>query len=473
MFIRSTARLGITEPQRAQLHRTAVALAARVGFRVQQPRLLDRARGVEGLRVEGQRIFPGEALIERFVDDLRRRHQDAPINPATPPVLHFSDRPLYTIADDDVTLRPLTTQDVIDGAKLGEALHDRGVRGGACGLPADVDPRFAPFAQVLIGLRYGRCGGYSSHAITLWHTRYLERIVRALGWEFSLSAWLPSPFRLEGNELDIALAMEGRYATLGVGSMPLMGITAPMSELRTWAQALAEALGAAAILQALFPAVTVEIYPHPKPADMRTGNYGMGTPEWNLLDVMKAEILPYYGLRPPWGKGASIGAVLPGPQATLERTAQYLTGYLHGYRVFDEAGMMAGGEIFSPAQLLFDLETLEWIARYGRGAADDLAAADLDHWCALASSDALFAEDPDEVARLRAVYSHNARLFPCTTVGQHLTQPRDALAEAKAEARRLVAGHAYAPDWAVLREVERIVEEARQASGTFTADSGR
>jgi len=173
------------------------------------------------------------------------------------------------------------------------------------------------------------------------------------------------------------------------------------------------------------------------------------------------EILPFYGLRPPWGKGASIGAILPGPQATLERTAQYLTGYLHGYRVFDEAGIMAGGEVYSSVQLLFDLEAMEWVARYGRGTHLDNDTVDLERWAEIAASETLFAEDAEEVAKLRDVYSRHSRLFPCTTVGQHLTLPRDALADAKAEIRRLIANHAYEPDAAIMREAEAIVAHAR------------
>ncbi|OPZ81012.1 MAG: Trimethylamine methyltransferase (MTTB) [bacterium ADurb.Bin429] len=423
--------------------------------------LRERLHGVGGFMVTDQRIYPGEARIQAYVFELRARKQTPPDDLDAQPLLRYSDRPLYTISDDDVSLRPLTTQDVIAGTKLGYALYDRGIRGAACGLPSDVDPLYAPFEQLLIGLRYGRCGGYSSHAFTPWHMRYVAHIFQVLGWDFGVSVWMPSPFRLEGNELEIALALEGTYTSLGVGSMPLMGITAPMNELQTWAQGLAETLGAAAILQAAFPGITIDIYPHPKPADMTTGQYGVGTPEWNFMDALKMEILPFYGLRPPWGKGASIGAILPGPQATLERTAQYLTGYLHGYRVFDEAGIMAGGEVYSSVQLLFDLEAMEWVARYGRGTHLDNDTVDLERWAEIAASETLFAEDAEEVAKLRDVYSRNSRLFPCTTVGQHLTLPRDALADAKAEIRRLIANHAYEPDAAIMREAEAIVAHAR------------
>jgi trimethylamine:corrinoid methyltransferase-like protein len=460
--VRPAARFGLTKEQLERMHRAAVSLASQTGFGVQNESLRARVRACTGFRVQGNRIHPSEERIEAYVASLRSLPPGLLPKPDDPPVLCCGGRALHIVADDCVSLRPMMTADVVAGTKLCEALYHRGVRGSAPGLPSDVDPLLAPFEQILIGLRYGRCGGYSPHGVTLWHMRYMEQIHRALGWPFGLSVWMPSPFRLEGNELDIVLAMEGSFSSLGVGSMPLMGMTAPMSELKTWVQALAEALGAAAILQALWPNIPITVNPHPKPADMTTGNYGMGTPEWALMDALKIEILPFYGLRPPWGMSSSLGTTIPGPQAMMERTALYLIGFLHGHRVFDEAGVMIGGEVFSPVQLIFDLDAICWAQRYARGLDWHINLDDLGRWAQIAASDTLFAEDADEVALLRDVYAATPRVFRCGSVGQHLSHPRDAIADARAEIRRLIASHAYEPDKSMLREVEAIVAHARQ-----------
>lgn len=222
VHIRPVATMAVTPDQFGDIHRAALQLAARAGFRTPSEALRARVTGRRGFRVEGTRIHPSEVRLAAFLAEHRARHSDPPPDPARLPILWATDRPLYAVAADGVTIRPFTRQDAVDGAKLVCMLHDRGVRGGTTGLPSDVDPRLAPFEQVLIALRYGRCGGSSSHVFTLWHTRYMEEIVRVQGQPFGLSVWMPSPFRLEGNELDIVLAMEGHFVSLGVGSMPIM-----------------------------------------------------------------------------------------------------------------------------------------------------------------------------------------------------------------------------------------------------------
>jgi trimethylamine:corrinoid methyltransferase-like protein len=244
-----------------------------------------------------------------------------------------------------------------------------------------------------------------------------------------------------------------------------MGITAPMNPVQTWIQALAETLGAAAILQVRFPGVPVDIFPHPKPADLATGGYAMGTPEMHLFDALKSVLLPHYGLRPPWGKSAVIGAAVPGPQAMQERASAFLLGYLHGYRAFDMAGAMSHGDVFSPVQLLLDTEAVTWAERYARGLEWTPEPADIERWVAIAGGDGLFADDSDEVARMRGTY-RLPRLFPSVTAGQYLAAPRDAIAEAQADIARLIARHDVEPDHSVLMEINKIIDIAHNDSSS-------
>ena len=461
-FLKPVARFGLERSQFEAMHTAALQWAEQAGFQVPDERIRKRLAGRPGFRVAGDRIHPAATRIEAFVAAHRARHPE-PAPPATgPAVLGTSDRPLFIVDGAGGALRPFTRQDAIDGAKLIEVLRDRGVRGTTTGLPSDVDPLMAPFEQVLIGLRYGRGGAVSSHAYEPWHAGYMEQIARAQGHSFGLTVWLPSPFRLEGNEVDAVLALEGRFDSLSVGSMPLMGITAPMDLAGTWIQALAETLGAATMLSELYPEIPVAFFPHPHPADLITGGYGMGLPEMHLFDVLKSEILPFYGLRPPWGKSSVVGAPVPGAQAQVERTGAYVLGFLHGYREFDMGGILScGGDVFSPVQLLLDLETLGWAERYARGVEWDPGRWDLERWTRLAQGSGVFGEDPDEVARMREVYWTSRHYRPLTAT-QHLAAPRDLLADLDAEARRLIASHAYEPDATLLRDVERIVAHARQ-----------
>ena len=455
------ANLTITRSQIESIHNAALELAERVGFEVRPRQLLERLRKEAGLTVRSGRVHLRSEQMQAFLRRHRKRHHDPAPNPNAAATLGVGDRPMRILADDDTSIRPLTRRDVVDGTKLVEMLHDRGVRGGAVGLPSDVPPLMAPFESILIGLRYARGGGYyTAHGATLWHTEYLEKIARVRAGSFGLSVWTPSPFRLEGNELDIALAMEGRFDSLAVGSMPLMGMTAPMDAVKTWTQALAETIGGATILQALYPSVAVDFYPHSRAADMATGGYGFGLPEWDLLDLLKWDILPFYGLRPPWGKCTMQGAAQLGAQAQQEFACSVLPGYLMGYREF-ASGVLAGGDVFSVVKLFQDLETLSWVERFGRGFEWTDPRKGMDAWVKQARSGRLFAENESEARKARRLYRH-PRYFVPTSVGQFESAPRNLSAEMKAETRELIARHQYAPDAAMMREVERIVDYARQ-----------
>ena len=73
----------------------------------------------------------------------------------------------------------------------------------------------------------------------------------------------------------------------------------------------------------------------------------------------------------------------------------------------------------------------------------------------------IFGEDSDEVTRMRTTYRISRNFRPVTAT-QHMAAPRHLLADLDEEVRRLIASHAYEPDAGILRDVERIVEHARQ-----------
>jgi hypothetical protein len=74
---RPTATLDMAPDEFAAIHRSAVALAARAGFRATSPVLRARLEGRPGIRVKDDRVYPAEERIAAFLAE-HRAHAHEP-----------------------------------------------------------------------------------------------------------------------------------------------------------------------------------------------------------------------------------------------------------------------------------------------------------------------------------------------------------------------------------------------------------
>jgi len=95
----------------------------------------------------------------------------------------------------------------------------------------------------------------------------------------------------------------------------------------------------------------------------------LGSPEDFLLQLGLAEVNAYFhGTR--WSPAAAsvhTNAKLPGPQACSEKASLMTAGALLGARSFGAIGTLSLDEVFSPEQLLYDLEIKEHVQRLVEG----------------------------------------------------------------------------------------------------------
>ncbi len=374
-----------------------------------------------------------------------------------------ADYSSWTVSEDGHRVRPMTREDVIAGTKLIEVLGPRGMRSGVPGVPQDVPPELLPIEQFMIGARYARSGGTTPLVSDIATAGIIRDMNRVYGRAMGAAVWLPNPLVFGGPNVDILWHFRTEVTSAMVGSMPVMGISGPCDPIAVMTFALAETLGGAAIIHALLPAVPVSIFPHPEPGDMRTGALTVGTPEWDLLDLMHRDVLASYGTR--WNtKLLHTSASLPGPQAQAERAMSALSGVLGGYDSFTGLGGLGVDEVWSPAQMILDLDIIGHAARIGRGAvsAPDLA---LDRLPAVVeeavAAELLFAENETTVRNMRAQY-FMPRVLQRLDRSQWVTVHMPDVAHAAADqARALVATYDYEPPQETLAELTVIYERAR------------
>jgi trimethylamine--corrinoid protein Co-methyltransferase len=454
----------------SQMHETAVAILARTGVAVHHPAVREELLRRPGFAEEAGRLRIAPERVADWLRDTRSRQSAAPgPTPEVSPrysyaVLEYAS---WVVTEDGRGLRPMLRGDVVEATKLLEVLRSRGVRPAVPGVPQDLPPALRPVEQYLIGAEYSSAGGATQSVTDLPTALVIREMDRVCGKGFSWSVWLPNPLTFGGSTVDILWHFGHELQHVGVGSMPLMGFSGPCDPLAVTTFSLAENLGGAAIIHALLPEIPVTIFPHPQPGDMRTGTMMLGTPESELLELIRRDLLAYYGVRFNT-KMMNTSASLPDAQAQIDRMLSAVMGVVGGFDAFHAVGTLGIDEVWSSGQLLLDLEMVAAADHVARGP-ETAPGLELDR----------LPDVVDEVVRAGMSFAAHE-----TTAGGFRRQyvlPRvlrrmdraqwiaaakpDTVQEAEHEARRLVQDYAFEPPQALLCELRSISDRGKHTLG--------
>jgi trimethylamine:corrinoid methyltransferase-like protein len=223
----------------------AARVLAEKGIFVASTELLADVAGQEGITVQGQRVRFEESLTVGF---LEQYHVARPFTP--PEVMTVSSGAHANhIVDLQGNLRPLTMADVEWAARLAGALAGSGVNAYAPGIPQDVPAPLQGLAQLVAGAR-----NKPGQAIYALHYPAAQPFINEcrdiLGQPQGAGIHVVSPLRFEGQEVEEALQLRGNNpdASIGVGSMPIVGVSTPATALGGAVTALAEVVGGALLL---------------------------------------------------------------------------------------------------------------------------------------------------------------------------------------------------------------------------------
>lgn len=442
-----------------RMHASALEMIARTGFRVQLPEMQAEALKLPGFTEKNGRLCIAPERVQDWMKAAQAsRAKTAPADPVTDFVFSVGDRAYWILDRDGTSMRQMTRDDVIVGTKLIEMLRPRGARGTTCGVPSDVPVPLQPLEQYMIAAEYSSAGGGTPQVCDIRTAQIVREMDKVYGRPFHQSVYLIGPLGITGSELEILWHFRHEVDGVLVGSMPIMGLTAPCDMLSTFTLAIAEVLGGAALFHALLPSAMITILPHPEPADLRTGAIVFGTPEWQLLDLMHREIMDYYGMS--WNVKLSLTtASLPNAQAQIERTTSALLAILGGFHGIGPLGQLGLDEVWSPVQLLLDMEMLEYAARIARGPepGEALALTTLpDLVDEVVTNGQLFAEHETTVMNYRAQYQQ-PELLQRMGRAQWLAAGRpDVLETAQRRVDELVAAYNYEAPQAIMRELRKI-----------------
>lgn len=179
-----------------------------------------------------------------------------------------------------------------------------------------------------------------------------------------LPVYVASPLTIAGESFDIVITNAHKLESIWVGSMPSFGANTPMNLIAAYAQTIAETIGGSIICQEL-TGVPSYFGTNIFTFDFHAMSMPFGTPEKLLLEFMNFELECKLMGRKVTIPSTDIHSNAPrsGAQAAIEKSTLAMAGALRGAQYFSGIGVLGMDELFSPVQLLLDLEMLSHIER--------------------------------------------------------------------------------------------------------------
>jgi trimethylamine:corrinoid methyltransferase-like protein len=451
---------GLTEEQLGTLHERALEALTGVGMEVGNPGLLAFLSGRPGFRADGTRVRFARALLDECVAESRALGgPPAPApNGSDWQVTVLSGYPTHVTDWQGDGVRPMTEPDVIELTKLVDVLHDEGVRGSTPGVPQDAPPEVRDIRCFRIGAEHCREGGVINVS-SLDSAEWLYRMAEVLGHGRGLAVFVVSPLRAEGVTFDALYRFRDSLHSVGVGSMPMMGLSAPVHVMGAFVISVASVWGAWAIARELtgkrYFGVECRIWP----VSMRSGDVVYGTPEMVFSDLVSAQLRAFYGWRGMECDGFHSSANVADLQAAAQRGAYGMAVALAGRREFRFGGLLGVDLVFSPVQLLLDVE----LVRYYRHVTEGFPFGE-DAFCMDAIANVgptgSFLGDDSTVRAFREVFWESSR-FASEPLGRWMANgARSFTDRAQEEIAALIARHDFHLPDDQAREIARIARAA-------------
>ncbi len=231
----------------------------------------------------------------------------------------------------------------------------------------DIDQRLASIYSYALMGKYCRKQIYHEQPTEPVHVRYLDKMARVVearrGFYQEMQAWeyINPPFRLGSRGIETMLERvdSGICNYMGVGTMAISGMTAPVTIPGFAVAAVAEILAGLTFFRVLRPGVALRACIATGRLDLRTARVSYFGPRGWLQNLAAWELMAR-------GIGADSGCLSwyrdanePGMQALYEfgMAQTFFSSVLEGCS--PEIGGLACGNIFSPEQAVLDMEAIK------------------------------------------------------------------------------------------------------------------
>jgi trimethylamine--corrinoid protein Co-methyltransferase len=356
-----------TESDLDQLADAVLATLARAGAMYQSDAILDALEAVGAMVDRSAHIarLP-RSLVESFIEIQKRkprpempRWELSPTEGALPGITLQVAQFYYD--HERGTRRPGNREDLVRMVQFGEALDERQPVSQVL-VMREEPPEVEALEAALVLLEHtSRPGDVYPHFATQFP--YLEEIGELCAGDpnrfLTGGIFMVAPMRMDRRSCDYMVETSRRRLSRGVGTMPVAGISAPVTRAGAIVIAACDIIAGWAAAMALDPDLPVSGGICSGSVDMATGNVSFCSPEAMLQDLGCVELFRRrFGGQVGVAGGADYtNAKFPGYQAGFEKAfeAMAIAAYT-GSHPYMGAGLLDSGKMFSPIQLLIDRE---------------------------------------------------------------------------------------------------------------------
>jgi trimethylamine--corrinoid protein Co-methyltransferase len=452
---------GLSQEQLEQLNEKALEILETMGMEIESEKTLTFLEGKPGFIIDKHRVRMERKLLESCIEHSRSSNKQWRPKKDEWNVEILSGYPTHYVDWHDNQMKPVLQSNLVEMSKLVDVLYDRGVRGSAPGVPQDLDCSIRGVRGYKMGAQLCRCGG-SVPATTLEDVDWIYRMTELTGRGFGLGVYVINPLKADGTTFDQLLQLKGKKFGVGVGCMPMMGISAPINILGAFVIAVASVLGSYAIVKELTDAEHINVECRVWPVNMRNLDIVYGLPQMVLSDFISTQVRQFYG----WEEGNGCdsfhsSAIMPDQQASAQRAAYAMAQALNGRRTFRFGGLLGVDMVFSPQQLLLDLEILRYTKYVADGFEFSEKAFSMDVIKNVGPSGSFLLEEETLEDYKKVSWDSDLWLAESLSSWQN-NSPKSIMEKAGDEIDELIKNHDYHLPEDLNRDLEKLCSEAEK-----------
>jgi len=279
--------------------------------------------------------------------------------------------------------RLATADDVRDMAKLAHVAEEFAVVGQALTC-AQVAPPLEPIWNAVTRMQITDKplgGGEVLHPETVPYLAELGRIYSGEADNRFIAAcdFCVAPLIYGQRAVQCMIEKSRRGVTHAPGTMPISGMSAPVTIAGTAAVAVAELLAGWVMYYVLDPALPAGGIVCSGSLDMKSSQACFGSPEALLQDIAAVEVCRRrFGMH-AWPAVNYVDCKTPGIRAVYEKMMPLIAAPMLGYGRLMGDGLLSAGQDYSPVQHLLELDFLRGLGRFCEGfeVSDDTLALEV------------------------------------------------------------------------------------------------
>ena len=365
-----------TNAQIDQIREGALSILSEIGVKLGRQELVDTLTA-KGFRTSGRFVRIEKDIALKKIESQKGNGMP----PAKRPFSTYISAYSHTYENIDGSFSEITTEsNAAMGRFVANVAQIYPNIGISCpGHPQDIPPELQFIRHVVNSFVWCK-NFYPMEATSIKTAQYYYEICEAMGKPVTgAPIYVASPLNISGESFDIALKYSDRFKGVSVSSMPAFGASTPLNLIAAYAQTVAETVGGAVVYETL-TGVPASYGTNIFPFDFYDTSLPFGTPEKLLLEWINLEVAARVGGGEYGGPSSTdihTNAPRCGIQACIEKSSLATAGALMGATVFHSSGTLGMDELFSPVQLLLDIEMLAHIQKIADGMPNDTFDGDL------------------------------------------------------------------------------------------------